>query len=69
MIFFLNIFNGFFFFVKFCIIKKNKKIRFIFIFKVNSLLKENNVNGESAIVQDNILSVWTCNTTNSRGNI
>lgn len=29
-------------------------------------MKENNVNEESAIVQDN-LPGWTCNTTNSRG--
>lgn len=39
------------------------------IFKVNNLLKENNINGESAIVQDNLLSGWTCNTTNSKGTI
>lgn len=35
--------------------------------KVNNLLNENNVIEESAIVQDNLVSGWTCNTTNSRG--
>ncbi|XP_025405414.1 tyrosine-protein phosphatase non-receptor type 9 isoform X2 [Sipha flava] len=34
--------------------------------KVINLLKENNVIEESAIVQDNLLSGWTCNTTNSK---
>jgi len=42
-------------------------IRNIF-FQANNLLKENNVvNEESAVVHDNLLSGWTCNTTNSRG--
>lgn len=39
------------------------------IIKVINLLKENNVIEESAIVQDNLLSGWTCNTTNSRGKL
>lgn len=41
-----------------------------YIFQTNNLLKENNVvNEESAIVHDNLLSGWTCNTTNSRGRL
>lgn len=37
-------------------------------FQTNNLLKENNVvNEESAVVHDNLLSGWTCNTTNSKG--
>lgn len=42
---------------------------YYFTFKVNNLLRENNINEESAIVQDNVVSGWTCNTTNSRGNL
>ncbi|XP_022178040.1 tyrosine-protein phosphatase non-receptor type 9 isoform X2 [Myzus persicae] len=38
--------------------------------KTNNLLKENNVvNEESAVVNDNLLSGWTCNTINSREEI
>lgn len=40
-----------------------------FIFKVNNLLKENNVNEKSAIVQDNLVSGWTCNSANLRGEL
>lgn len=41
----------------------------LFVFKTNNLLKENNVNEKSAIVQDNLVSGWTCNTANSRGKL
>lgn len=44
-------------------------IYLLFDFKVNNLLKENNVNDESAIVQDNLVSGWTCNTENLRGKL
>lgn len=43
-------------------------INYYTFFQTNNLLKENNVvNEESAVVHDNLLSGWTCNTTNSKG--